>query len=472
MTSLKSGRTNKSEPDDPTAQLLRAHVTPLPSATDTEATLARVFDSFGDCKVLLIGDGSHGTSEFYNARAALTKYMVEHHGFNIVAVEADWPDAEAVDRYVRRRPGPGPRASVQPPGEAEKAGRDPAFMRFPTWMWRNKEVQGFVEWLRHWNADKDSKAPDSVGFYGLDLYSLLTSMHEVIRYLEHVDPDMAQVARQRYEKLMTWGEDPHEYGLETLVRGFKGYEEEVVSILTDLLAKRIEYSSVHWNGDEFHSAEQNARLVVDAESYYKSMYYGRNESWNLRDTHMFQTLNLLLKHRGPTAQAIVWAHNSHVGDARATSMGGARDELNIGQLCKETYGDHAALLIGCGTYSGTVAAAHRWDSDMQVMNINPALPGSYEDLMHATGVKNFALDLRKGRCDEELRRALMRQRLQRFIGVIYRPDTELQSHYSKANLPEQFDGFIFFDESKHVGALEAHQPHTDVEYEETWPFGL
>lgn len=263
MTSLKSRQTNpKSEPDEPTVDLLRAHVTPFPSAAGFEATFPRLLDSFGDCRVLLIGDGSHGTSEFYSARAALTKYMIEHHGFNIVAVEADWPDAEAVDRYVRRRPGPGPRASVQPSGEAEKAGRSPAFMRFPTWMWRNKEVQDFVEWLRAWNADKDPKAPESVGFHGLDLYSLLTSMHEVIRYLEHVDPGMAHVARHRYGKLMTWGEDPHEYGLETLVRGFKGYEDDVIAMLKELLAKRLEYSSVEWNGDEFHSAEQNARLVV------------------------------------------------------------------------------------------------------------------------------------------------------------------------------------------------------------------
>lgn len=202
------------------------------------------------------------------------------------------------------------------------------------------------------------------------------------------------------------------------------------------------------------------------------MYYGRNESWNLRDTHMFQTLTRLLKHRGPGAKAVVWAHNSHVGDARATSMGGARDELNIGQLCKETYGDAAARLVGCGTYAGTVAAAHRWDSDMQVMRVTPALRGSYEDLMHRTGLPNFVLDLREGKCDEKLRAALMRPRLQRFIGVIYRPDTELQSHYSRASLPQQFDAFVFFNETSHVGALEVHQPQTHVEFDETWPFGL
>ena len=203
------------------------------------------------------------------------------------------------------------------------------------------------------------------------------------------------------------------------------------------------------------------------------MYYGRDESWNLRDRHMFDTLVRVLKHRGKkgTARAVVWAHNSHIGDARATSMGWAREELNIGQLCKETFGKEA-VNIGCCTNTGTVAAAQRWDGDMQVMRVQPGLPNSYEQLMHATGVKNFVLDLREGHCNEELRKALMKKRLERFIGVIYSPRTEKQSHYSHAVLPEQFDGLIWFDETRHVGALEVHQPHVPLEYDETWPFGL
>ncbi|KAM5351790.1 hypothetical protein ACJ41O_004513 [Fusarium nematophilum] len=452
-----------------TVDLLRDNVTPFTSVSSDRATISRYFDSFGSCKVLLIGDASHGTSEFYSARAEITKYMIENHGFNIVAVEADWPDAEAVDRYARRRPGPG-QGTAETLQMAKQQGREPAFLRFPTWMWRNVEVHDFVEWLREYNRGRE--VHDAAGFYGLDLYSLRASMRAVIDYLDTVDKDMAQVARRRYGSLMTWGEDPHEYGLEVLTTAFQGHEKDVVDMLKDLLRKRIEYSTARGDGIEYHSGEQNARLVKDAEYYYKAIYNGRDESsWNLRDTHMFQTLVRILKHRGSSSKAIVWAHNSHIGDARATSMGWSRDEINIGQLCKETYGAKA-LSIGTGTHTGTVAAARRWDGDMQVMRVRPGLPNSYEELMHATGIKNFVLDLRKRNCDERLRKALSERRLERFIGVLYKPATERQSHYSSAILPEQFDGFIWFDESRHVGTLEVHQPKSPLEFDETWPFGL
>jgi len=463
---------------DPALPILRANLTPLAPLSESTTSLTAFVTNLlrtadEDPKIILIGDASHGTSEFYTARAVLTQHLIEHHGFNIVGVEADWPDAEAVDRYVRHRPGPGARASVGPEGETRKEGREPAFMRFPTWMWRNQEVQRFTEWLRQWNRERDSKGPDAVGFYGLDLYSLGASMKAVIEYLEHVDKEMAEMARERYGRMMVWAEDPHEYGLEALAAGFKGCEKDVVRVLRDLLAKRLEYAARSLDGEEFHSGEQNARLVKDAEQYYKAMYYGRDESWNLRDRHMFETLVRVLKHRGKNGQAkaVVWAHNSHIGDARATSMGWSRDELNIGQLCKETFGKQA-LNIGCSGNTGTVAAARRWDGDMQVMQVRPGLPGSYEELMHATAVKSFALDLREGHCNEELRKALMKKRLERFIGVIYSPHTERQSHYSSAVLPEQFDAFVWFDQTRHVGALEVHQPHVALEYDETWPFGL
>ncbi|KAG7289238.1 hypothetical protein NEMBOFW57_005603 [Staphylotrichum longicolle] len=419
-------------------------------------------------------DASHGTSEFYAARALLTQHLIQHHGFNIVAVEADWPDAEAVDRYVRHRPGPGARASVGPEGETRKAGREPAFLRFPTWMWRNQEVQGFTEWLRAWNRGKDPKGRESVGFYGLDLYSLGASMKAVIEYLEHVDKEMAEVARERYGRMMVWAEDPHEYGLEALASGFKGCEKDVVRVLRDLLDKRLEYAAKSADGDEFHSGEQNARLVKDAEQYYKAMYYGRDESWNLRDRHMFETLTRVLKHRGKDgpAKAVVWAHNSHIGDARATSMGWAREELNIGQLCKEAFGKQA-INIGCCGNTGTVAAARRWDGDMQVMKVQPGLQNSYEDLMHATGVKNFVLDLRQGRCDEELRKALMKKRLERFIGVIYAPHTERGSHTTR--LPccqSSLTGLFGLTRRGMLGHSRSISLMFALEYDETWPFGL
>ncbi|KAI0835146.1 erythromycin esterase-domain-containing protein [Hypoxylon sp. FL0890] len=455
-------------------ELLQHEVLSFPSVAEASDVFAKRFDNFDKCKVLLIGDGTHGTSEFYTARAEITKYMIEKHGFNIVACEADWPDAEAVDRYVRRRGDPAKQASIEPQSAAKQAGgeREGVFMRFPTWMWRNMEVHDFVEWLREHNRGKSVLDADSVGFYGLDLYSLRASMRAVIDYLDQVDKNMADLARDRYGELMIWAEDPKEYGLETLVSGFEGYEAEVVQMLKDLLSKRIEYSATHWDGVEFHSAEQNARVVKDAEQYYKVMYYGRRESWNLRETHWFETLVRVLKHRGESAKAVVWAHNSHVGDARASSKGWARNELNVGQLCKETFGDQGAIAVGCSTYRGTLAAAERWGQDMQVMQVQPALSNSYEQLMHATGIKNFVLDLRERRCSKELREALKEQRLERFIGVIYRPDTERQSHYSFAVLPEQFDGLIWFDETRHVGTLEVQQPPTALGAGETWPFEL
>jgi erythromycin esterase-like protein len=451
-----------------TIEQLKTHVTPFKSIPQDSDTITKYFDSFGDCKILLIGDASHGTSEFYSVRAEITKYMIENHGFNIVAVEADWPDAEHVDRYVRNRPGPG-QGAVEPIQMAEKEKREPPFLRFPTWLWRNVEVHDFVEWMRSHNSGR--KVTEAAGFYGLDLYSMGTSMKAVIDYLDTVDKDMAKVARRRYVNLMDWLKDPHEYGLKSLGTSFKGYEANVVAMLEDLLKKRIEYSAALDGGAEFHNGEQNARVVQDAEQYYKAMYRGQDKSWNLRDTHMFETLKRVLEHRGVGSKAIVWAHNSHIGDARATSMSWASHELNIGELCKRAFGDDA-FSIGTGTNTGTVAAAQSWESDMNIMKVQPGLPGSYEELMHATGISNFVLDLRKGECDEKLREALRRERLERSIGVIYKPETEKASHYSHAILPDQFDGYIWFDESKHVGALEVHQPRSPLEYHETWPFGL
>ncbi|RGP63652.1 l-isoaspartate o-methyltransferase [Fusarium sporotrichioides] len=451
-----------------TIEQLKTHVTPFKSIPQDSDTITKYFDSFGDYKILLIGDASHGTSEFYSVRAEITKYMIENHGFNMVAVEADWPDAEHVDRYVRNRPGPG-QGAVEPIQMAEKEKREPPFLRFPTWLWRNVEVHDFVEWMRSHNSGR--KVTEAAGFYGLDLYSMGTSMKAVIDYLDTVDKDMAKVARGRYVNLMDWLKDPHEYGLESLGTSFKGYEANVVAMLEDLLKKRIEYSAALDGGAEFHNGEQNARVVQDAEQYYKAMYRGQDKSWNLRDTHMFETLKRVLEHWGVGSKAIVWAHNSHIGDARATSMSWASHELNIGELCKRAFGDDA-LSIGTGTNTGTVAAAQSWESDMNIMKVQPGLPGSYEELMHATGISNFVLDLRKGECDEKLREALRRERLERSIGVIYKPETEKASHYSHAILPDQFDGYIWFDESKHVGTLEVHQPRSPLEYHETWPFGL
>jgi protein-L-isoaspartate(D-aspartate) O-methyltransferase len=427
--------------------LIRAAAEPLPDFDDP--AFGKLFDRFAHSRVVLLGEASHGTSEFYRARDAITRRLVEAHGFDIVAVEADWPDAASIDRYVRHT--------------ATRAPREPAFQRFPTWMWRNVEVERFVSWLRTFNQ---ARAHDErAGFYGLDLYSLNTSIRAVIDYLDGVDPEAAQIARRRYGCLTPWSKEPAQYGHMALTAGYALCERPVTDMLRALLDKRLEYSRA--DGERYFDAAQNARLVRDAEAYYRAMYYGSADSWNLRDTHMFETLQHLLEAGGKGSRAVVWAHNSHIGDARHTEMGQQRDELNIGQLCREHYGDQAAL-IGFGTHAGTVAAARNWDEDMQVMPVRGSLPGSYERLYHEAGVERCLTDLRAGQ-HPDLRDRLTPAQLERFIGVIYRPDTERWSHYTDAQLPRQFDAYVWFERTRAVTPL-SHEHGSGMP--ETWPFGL
>lgn len=431
----------------PIPQLIRAAAEPLPDPSDV--AFAEAFDRFADARVVLLGEASHGTSEFYRARAAITRRLIERHGFNIVAWEADWPDAASLDRYVRQRPDP---AHAEPP-----------FRRFPTWMWRNTDVEAFVEGLRAWNLGQPPER--RAGLYGLDLYNLSASIQAVLGYLDDVDPEAAQVARQRYGCLTPWAKEPQAYGRMALSSGYARCEEGVIRTLSDLLAKQLEY--VGADGEAFLDAAANARLVKNAEAYYRSMYYGAASSWNLRDTHMFETLRAILDAKGPDSKAVVWAHNSHIGDASKTEMGIVREELNIGQLCRETFGTDAAL-IGFGTHTGTVACADDWDEPMVVKTVNPSHADSYERLAHEAGEPRFLLDLREGR-HEELRHRLLGPRLERFIGVIYRPQTEIWSHYVECSLPQQFDAFVWFDETQAVTPLPTRARRGA---EETYPFGL
>ncbi|MDX3905509.1 MAG: protein-L-isoaspartate(D-aspartate) O-methyltransferase [Pigmentiphaga sp.] len=414
-----------------------------------EAAASGVFDRWSKHRVVLLGEASHGTSEFYQARAAITRRLIEHHGFNIVAVEADWPDAAAIDRYVRLG--------------AHRPDAPSAFRRFPTWMWRNTDVYAFVEWLRAHNASRAESA--RAGFFGLDLYSLSDSMAAVLAYLERVDPQAARVARERYGCLTPWQKNPAVYGRAVVSDAYRGCEAEVVAQLSDLLARRMEYAHTETAG--YFDAAQNARLVASAERYYRAMYYGSAESWNLRDTHMFETLAQLIQAHGPGAKAVVWAHNSHIGNAAATEMGRVRGELNIGQLCRERYGDEAAL-VGMGTHTGTVAAAHDWGGPMEVMEVVPSREDSYEFLSHASGIPRFLLDLRAPR-NEALARELSEPRLERYIGVIYRPQTELMSHYADASLPDQFDAWLWMDRTRAVEPLAAT---SGTGMPETYPFGV
>jgi len=434
-------------PAESIPELIRAAAEPLPDIDDP--AFGALFDRFADARVVLLGEASHGTSEFYRARAAITRRLIEQHGFTIVAAEADWPDAASLDRYVRDRPAP---AHAEPP-----------FRRFPTWMWRNTDVEAFTEWLRTWNL---ARPPEQrAGFYGLDLYNLSASLRAVLDYLDRIDPEAAAVARQRYACLTPWAKEPQAYGRMALTRGYAACEDGVVKTLQEMLGKQLEY--VGQDGESFLDGAANARLVKNAEAYYRAMYYGAAESWNLRDTHMFETLEAILNARGPDAKAVVWAHNSHIGDASKTEMGAVREELNIGQLCRERFGRQAAL-IGFGTHAGTVACASDWDAPMEVKRVNPSRSDSYERLAHDSGVDRFLLDVRQA-VHDGLRQQLMSPRLERFIGVIYRPDTERWSHYSACVLPEQFDAYVWFDETTAVTPLPTRMREGA---EETYPFGL
>lgn len=415
------------------------------------APLDAILDRIGDARLVLLGEATHGTSEFYRMRARITRELVAHRGFSFVAVEADWPDAARVDDYVL--------------GGKRRSMLDfVPFSRFPTWMWRNEEVHDFVDWLRAYNADRRDRR---VGFHGLDLYSLFTSIAAVLGYLDEVDPLAARVARHRYGALTPWQKDPAAYGQAVLVGRYESSEPAVVAMLRDMLEKRVDY--VQRDGERFFDAAQNARLVADAERYYRAMYYGSVTSWNLRDAHMFDTLRSLLAFYGPESKGIVWEHNSHVGDATATEMS-ARGEHNVGQLCRTTFGE-AAYIIGFGTDHGTVAAATHWDGPMQTMRVVPSREGSYERIFHDAHVPAFALHLRKP-SRRALRDELTPQLLERAIGVVYRPKTELQSHYFYASLPRQFDEYVWFDETQAVHPLPEVPTGRPADLPDTYPFGL
>ncbi len=418
---------------------------PLPGFEDP--AFGRMFDRWADRRVILLGEASHGTSEFYRTRAAITRHLITHRGYDIVAVEADWPDAAAVNRFVGHH--------------ARRQFEAPAFIRFPTWMWRNTVVEGFADWLRGHN---DGVAPDRrAGFYGLDIYNLRDSIAAVLTYLDAHDPEAARIAREWYGCLTPWQKDPATYGRAVLSRGYETCEEKVIAQLRDLLEKRLELEGQ--DEASFLDAAQNARLVRSAERYYRVMYYGGAESWNLRDSHMFETLEHLLDARGPKSKAVVWAHNSHIGDARATEMGKVQGEHNIGQLCRERFGEDVAL-IGMGTHTGTVAAATDWGGDMEVKTVRPSCEDSYERLCHEAGQPRFLLDLAAA---GPLGERLAEERLQRFIGVIYRPETELQSHYAETALSRQYDAWLWFDETTAVTPLAPD--HRRAGAPDTWPFG-
>src|ERR687890_1538637 len=401
-----------------------------------------LMDLAGDARLVLLGEATHGTHDFYHERAQITKRLIEEKGITAVAVEADWPDAYRVDRYVR---------GVSTDADATEALG--GFKRFPTWMWRNTDVVEFVEWLRAHN-DALPAGATRTGFYGLDLYSLRSSMEAVLRFLEEVDPDAAKEASARYACFDHSGEDDQIYGFLTATGATRSCREEVVRQLVELQRRGMEYAQRDGRAaeDEFFSAEQNARVVKNAEAYYRSMFLEEVSSWNLRDRHMAETLDALVAHlerQSACARIVIWAHNSHVGDARATQMG-QRGELNIGQLVRERSG-YDAVLVGFTTHHGSVTAASGWGGPAERKRVRPALSDSYEAMFYDTQLARFLLTLREGATETE---GLRKPRLERAIGVIYRPETERMSHYFHAQLSEQFDAVLHFDETTAVEPLE------------------
>jgi erythromycin esterase-like protein len=424
----------------------------------TSDVAGEILELVGDARFVLIGEASHGTHEFYRYRAEITKKLIAEKGFAAVAVEADFPDAYRVNRYVR---------GLGPDRTAEEALSD--FERYPLWMWRNADVLDFVGWLRAHNEKLETT--DKAGFYGLDLYSLHASIRSVLEYLDKVDPEAAKRARYRYSCFDHYGEDAQHYGYAANHDLENSCEREVITQLVELRKRAAEYANRDGfvARDEYFFAEQNARLVKNAEEYYREMFRGRVSGWNLRDRHMAETLSALAAHletQKDGAKIVVWEHNSHLGDARATDMT-ERGEWNVGQLVREKYGNEA-VLIGFTTYAGTVTATSNWDEEAQLKKVRPAIENSYELLFHQTGLPRFFLDLR----DSETKELLARPRLERAIGVIYRPETERISHYFDAYLSEQFDGVVHFDETRAVEPLDKTSGRTDEDAPETFPEGL
>ncbi|MBX9982466.1 MAG: erythromycin esterase family protein [Mycobacterium gordonae] len=446
------------KPAVPTAaEMIAAVAVDAPQGIPSRDVLEEVI---GDARIVLIGESSHGTHEFYEARSEITKWLIQEKGFCAVAAEADWPDAYRVNRYVR---GLGKDTSAQ---QALSG-----FERFPAWMWRNTVVRDFTEWLREHNQ----RGPRQTGFYGLDLYSLHRSMHEVITYLDTVDSAAAARARVRYACFdHPAGDDGQAYGYKAAFGAGPKCERQAIEQLVELQRNALDY--LRADGllaeDELFYAQQNAQTVRDAEVYYRSMFSGRVSSWNLRDKHMAQTLEALVKHLdrhsdGPPARIVVWAHNSHVGDATATEVW-ADGQLTLGQLARQRYG-HEARLIGLSTYSGTVTAASEWGGIAERKAVRPALPGSVEDLFHQSGRDAFLVS---ALVDDKAAEPLSAVRLGRAIGVIYQPATERQSHYFHVRPADQFDAMIHIDTTRALEPLETTSVWIAGETPETYPSGL
>jgi len=425
------------------AARVREIALPLETHEDLDALLERI----GDAHYLLLGEASHGTAEYYNWRRRITQRLIREKGFSFIAVEGDWPDCYRVNRYVRGMADAG--------GSAREVLH--AFARWPSWMWANVEVVELVEWLRRWNQDRPET--QRVGFYGLDVYSLWGSMHAVLAYLDRVDGSAAIAARRAFKCFEPYHEDVQDYARST-VWVPDSCESEVVSMLAELRRRRRSYQ--HDGREEYFNAEQNALVAKNAERYYRTMVHGGSASWNVRDRHMVETLSRLIEHHGPQAKAIIWEHNTHIGDARATDMAAA-GMVNVGQLVREQHQPADVVLVGFGSHRGTVIAGSEWEAPYEVMQVPPAEPGSWEDVFHHAGGRDALFVF-----DATNRGQLLDPRGHRAIGVVYHPYHERYGNYVPTVLPDRYDAFLYFDESEAVHPL--HLPfRADGELPETFP---
>ena len=436
-------RSHRSNDATALADEVRRRATPLRQAGDLDPLLERI----GSARVVMLGEASHGTSEYYTWRARITQRLVREKGFSFVAVEGDWPDAYRVNRYVKGYDDVG--ASAREVLHA--------FQRWPTWMWANWEAVALAEWLRKHNDAQPGQR--GVGFYGLDVYSLWESLAAIMRYLEETDPDALEAARRAYACFEPYGEDVQAYA-----RGAAFVQASCEDEVVDLLGDIRRHAQATGDDDEAHfDAEQNARAAVGAERYYRTMVRGGSQSWNVRDRHMIETLDHLLEHHGPGAKAIVWEHNTHIGDARATDMAAA-GMVNTGQLARERYGDDAVVLVGFGSNRGSVIAGRSWGAPMERMEVPIAQAGSWEDVFHEAGVGDALL------LTDRLSPAARERRGHRAIGVVYDPTLERYGNYVPTDLPARYDAFVHCDVTRalhplHVEPKEAGPP-------ETYPWGL
>jgi erythromycin esterase-like protein len=442
-------RSRRAEPTDAadlTAQV-RALARPLRNTTDLDPLLERI----GSARFVLLGEASHGTAEYYTWRTEISRRLITEKGFSFIAVEGDWPDCYQINRYVKGLPNAGDNAREVLT----------AFQRWPTWMWANEEVAALAEWLRQHNAGQSED--NKVGFYGLDVYSLWDSLYQVMGFLRNRDPKTLDAARKAFQCFEPYGEDVQDYARATSWAD-ESCENEVVALLAEVRRSERKFPDavreIHFN------AEQNALVVKNAEHYYRTMVHGGPDSWNVRDRHMTETLERLVQHHGPQAKAIVWEHNTHIGDARFTDM--ADDGMvNVGQLVRERRGNDGVVLVGCGSYQGTVIAGRQWESPMQRMRVPPAQEGSWEEILHRTGAENKLLILN----ETEPTRDLLRSRGHRAIGVVYRPEYE-RGNYVPTVLPRRYDAFLYLDETQALRPIPGVPIDEEGEVPETYPTGV